>query len=416
VRRALVVLALAGCAQHQASPTAGVVNSLELEMIDPALDALGSPTAPVAAQSATFNVIARDERGQQFTGDVDVNVFISFGGVKTGGQGKCGSDDSGTKPLTTLHLTAGQLMSAKIALPSAFGATSLWLDEPQSHATGASPTIYFRNPFISDVQTPPDLSAANATFCSPFNGKYIIVDHAQASGELVVSSVFSDAFVITDTGASAFNNIYLYAFGKPPSYIVPGKVVSSFSGNVSKFIGFTELNFPLFDAPDANPVDPTLLPAPLVLSFADHSSISKLLGVDAGVVTYTGTLCNPDPPNPSHDSNIQKTIDSWIKFNQFVVDGDGTCGAFTNYAVELPAKTLGAFDPLVNVGKTVTITGMLRNNSGQNPELDNNNQTIACDPTENPCALGSCINGICMKGAFNFWTIQPRTPADVTVQ
>ena len=65
---------------------------------------------------------------------------------------------------------------------------------------------------------------------------------------------------------------------------------------------------------------------------------------------------------------MQKTIDSWSKFNQFVVDNDGTCDAFTNFAVELPAKVLGTVRSAARyVGKTVTVTGMLRNNSGQNP-------------------------------------------------
>ncbi len=50
-------------------------------------------------------------------------------------------------------------------------------------------------------------------------------------------------------------------------------------------------------------------------------------------------------------------------------------------AIELPAKILGSFDPLMNVGATATFTGMLRNNSGQNPYLDANGNTLACSTT-----------------------------------
>src|SRR5262249_415122 len=159
-------------------------------------------------------------------------------------------DDTGTMPIATIHLTQGTALQQQVTLPQAFGPTAIWLDEPISHATGASPVIYFRNPLIADVQTPPDLLAANATFCTPFDPKFIIIDHATASGKLVVTSVFGNAFAVTDTGGTIFNSIYLFSFGKPPGYIVPGKVLKSFSGNVSKFVGFTELNFPLFDPAD----------------------------------------------------------------------------------------------------------------------------------------------------------------------
>src|SRR5262249_52732826 len=154
--------------------------------------------------------------------------------VKTGLVSNCGADDTGTQPIKTIHLTGGQATNQMVALPQAFGSTTIWIDEHTSHATGASPTIYFRNPLISDIQTPPDLMAPNATFDTPFNKKFIIIDRAAGAGQLVVSSVFGNAFAVTDTGASEFNSIYVFSFGKPPGYIVPGKVLLSFSGNVSK--------------------------------------------------------------------------------------------------------------------------------------------------------------------------------------
>jgi len=143
---------------------------------------------------------------------------------------------------------------------------------------------------------------------------------------------------------------------------------------------------------------------------------TTLLQWDASTVVYTGKICDPDPPNPNNDPNIQSTQKQWLNFNEFVVDGDGTCSSLTNYGVQLPGKLLGSFDPLKNVGATITVVGMLRNNSGQNPYLDPNGMTIPCDDVTNICQMGACVDGICKKGAFNFWTIAPRTPADVTVQ
>jgi hypothetical protein len=388
------------------------VATLEVQLLDPPPDKLGSPQAPVNVKSTTFNVIARDATGAVVPKDVEAHVFISFGGVKTGANSACGADGTGTKPIETVMLANGALMNHKVDLPLAFGSTSVWIDDPASGTTGASPTIFFRNAFIPEVQTPPDVNAPNATFCSPFNGKFLLVDKATANGQLVVSSVFGNAFAITDTGAPTFNSIYLFAFGKPPGSIVEGRVVKSFSGNYSKFVGFTELNFPLFDVdPNSALVTP---PAPVTLTFADLTNIPKMLGSTASTVQYVGTICNPFPPNPNNDANIQKTRDSWTKFNQFVVDNNGQCDAFSNLAVELPAKVLGPFDPLQVVGKQATFVGMLRNNSGQNPYIDNNGNTISCT-TQMPCTKGTCIDGTCYKNAFNFWTITPRRQDDITV-
>src|SRR5262249_55116685 len=153
--------------------------------------------------------------------------------------------------------------------------------EPVSHATGASPIIYFRNPLIAEVQTPADVTAINATFCSPFSGKFLTFDQASPGGQLVVTSVFSNAFSVTDTGLPGYhyNSIYLFAFGKPPDDIVPGRVIKKFSGNFSKFVGFTELNFPLFTADDQAPL--ATVPDPVVLAYADLGNTDKLLGADA---------------------------------------------------------------------------------------------------------------------------------------
>ena len=415
MRYTLVALLLVGCAQQKASPTAALLTTLDVQLVDPPPDGLGSPMAPVDVKQATFNVIAHDEQGNVVNQDVDVDVFISFGGVKTGANSACGADESGTQPIERVTLKGGMLMNHTVQLPLAFGSTSIWVDEPVSGATGASPTIYFRNAFIAEAQTPADLTATNATFCSPFNGKFLVFDHATGTGQLVVTAVYSNAFTVTDTGVAPgqFNSIYLFAFGKPPSDIVEGRVITDFSGNYSKFVGFTELNFPLFNVAD-NTVPLAPVPPPVPLTYADIGNIAKMLGASSSVVSYTGTICNPLPPNPTNDPNIQKTIDSWNKYNQFVVDNDQTCDDFTNIAVELPSKVLGAFDPLQSIGKSATFTGMLRNNSGQNPYLDANGNAISCSSTV-PCAKGTCITGTCYKNAFNFWTLDPRRQEDIVI-
>jgi hypothetical protein len=402
---ALAALAC-GCTDHRPPLTAGGISSLQLTLKSPDPAKLGQPNAPVTAPTtATFDITALDDNDQLFPGEIDVQVYLSFGGVKIGANPGCFGGGS-LDPLATVHLSAGKVQNYQVALPPAYGATTIWLDEPFFHATGASPTMYLRNPYVSEVQTPPDLSATNATYCTPFNNKFIIVDQASQGGRLVVSSVFGDAFTVTDTGPGDylhFNSIYLYAFGKPPSYIVPGKILTRFSGNIAKFVGFTEVNFPLFYLDVNQPENPSLLPPPVVVTNDDTANLPKLLSLDAGVVTLTDVECDPQAPG---------AIDQWRKYNQFVVGA--ACDSFNDFAVELPEKVLGSFDPLQTVGRTITFTGMLQNSSGQNPVPGPAGTTISCS-TKSPCKTGNCVEGECRKNPFNFWTIKPRTPDDVIV-
>jgi hypothetical protein len=404
VIRALVLSSLlAGCVTNQPSPTAGQINSLELKLIDPPPTALGSEKNPVMAQQVTIDVIARDDQGQQFPVDADVEVYISFGGVKSGDTAGC--DFSKTiKPITVLKLQGGAVRNQVIQLPAAFGPTTVWLDEPKSHAAGASPTIFFRHPRIPDVTTPPDLAAANATFCTPFNRKYVQITEGSNGGKLVVSSVFGNAFAVTDTGVSTFNSIYVFSFGRPPSYIVRGRVLDEVTGNLSKFIGFTELNFPLFRG--NSEINPNILPAPVPLAAADINNIPKILGQVASEVSWTGLICDPLAP---------ASLEQWLKFNTFIADQAGTCDSFTNLSVQLPAKVVGTFDPLQNIGKPVKFVGMLRNSSGQNPVTDVNGNMVACDAAT-PCVTGTCVEAFCRRGAFNFWTVNVRGSSDIAVQ
>ncbi len=412
----LVVVA-SGCNEQKPNGLLNIISTLQVTMVSPSPSALGTPTDPIALDQAVINVAALDANGSPFPATTDIGVFISFGGLKTGAAGSCGADTSGNFPLSTIHLTGGIATNQTIPMGGAFGATTIWLQEATSSATGASPTIYFRNPLISDVQTPPDLTAQNATFCSTFNNKYIVIDHATGNGQLVVSSVFGDSFAITDTGATTFNSMLIYTYSNPGLGIVPGTDITSFSGDVNKFVGFTELNFPLYNNDNNAPLAPVPSPIPLTAAQVSSGDIPGLLGADASTVVSTGTICQPYPPNPTNDPDIAETDKSWVSYNQFVLDGGGgaPCDSFSNFAVELPTKTFGAFDPIASTGKTATVVGMLVNNSGQNPELDGNGMTIPCSAT-NVCLAGTCVSGICKKGAYNFWTIQPRTPADITVQ
>ena len=96
-----------------------------------------------------------------------------------------------------------------------------------------------------------------------------------------------------------------------------------------------------------------------------------------------------------------------------MLDADTTCSSISNYTIALPAKKVGDFDPLQRIGDTITVTGVLRNSSGQNPVTDADGNKVACDDST-PCPSGNCQDdGFCYKTAFNFWTVYPTTASDL---
>jgi hypothetical protein len=248
--------------------------------------------------------------------------------------------------------------------------------------------------------------APNAAYCTPFDRRFVTIDHATSGGQLAVESRFGDAFTVRDTGAATFGSLYIYSFGRPPFYIVPGKRVRSFSGNISKFVGFTEVNFPLFDIPEDPPM-PQILPAPTLLAAADTSNLAKLLGLAASTVKASGAVCDVTAP---------AAAEQWIKYSTFVLDGgSAACDAFTSFSVQLPAKVVGGFDPTMSAGKKATIVGMLKNSSGQNAVVDALGNPVPCDAM-NACASGTCVGSVCKKSPYNFWTIVVRDGSDISLQ
>lgn len=474
-------LLVAGCERRLDQAAVTGLQSFRVTLLDPLPDpstgVVGSAQAPLSPGSVTFTVEALGPRGERVvtpcTVDaeccppgadcgaagaprcedgqcaLDARVFLSFAGNKVGLTGNCRAlgDDH---PLALVHLAGGVSAPVTTALRTAFGTATLWVEDPITAALGTSPLLYFAAPTIPDVQTPPDLSSSTFTWCSAWDGRHAIIDHATAAGsppgQLVVTSVFNDSYVVADTGArfvagadpskdrGGFNHLYVYSFGRPPRPVVPGRVLRSLSGNVSKFIGFTELNFPLQEYDDAVVGTPPVYPLTLADRGASLGSSAltnqRMLRLDAATVSVTGSVCpiatDPADPNASQ----------WLKFNQFTVDmGDGVCDSFRTYSVQLPAKTLGAFDPLAVMNRKTalaTFTGMLRNSSGQNDACKGTAgpQSVACrgdadcaaaaarqaDPTcRTNLGKASCVEGSCRRGVYNFWTVQLRSAADLQV-
>lgn len=459
---AALLVAGAGCDKKIVSDVTGL-SSLRVTMVNPAIDPatgyIGSPQAPVSPQALVIDVEAVGADGQPLAEDLDADVFLSFGGNKVGQITACGTG-SDLNPITTIHLTAGVAKAQQIPVVAAFGETALWIEEKATHALGASPRIYFPAPRIPDIVRPLDLSGPTATYCSPFNGRHVIVTDATGpKGQLVVTSVFGGAYVVADTGApfdpkdplSGFNHLYVFTFGRPPIEVRPGLLMDELSGNISKFNGFSELNFPLerwqTDDTDAPVYDASAVPAPVTLGKGDKGNNLRLLQLAGATVQVTGSVCCI---RTGGDTCCGETApcdpdDQWQKFNTFVVNvGDGVCDSFSGFSVAMPTKILGDFDPakVASTPSKFQFTGMLQNNSGQNEACKGypGPQMVTCDPkkgaVKNPdciaaaapllakdpndtcggyLAKGVCVEGTCRRGAYNFWNIVPRTADDVIV-
>ena len=66
-------------------------------------------------------------------------------------------------------------------------------DVDPTYATGSSPILYYRNPFIADIQTPVSETALDALSSSPLQDKQTGVNKSRygATGRLVITSIFA---------------------------------------------------------------------------------------------------------------------------------------------------------------------------------------------------------------------------------
>lgn len=431
-----------GCQTDLGQVTSGV-QSFKLTLLDPAPDPttgeVGSSGGSVEPGSVTFDLAALGADGQLVAGEFDVDVYLSFAGEKVGTVSQCGGD-RGNKPLASIHLSNGVAAHQTVPLVKAYGPTALWVEDRASPAIGASPIMHFAFPTIADLQTPLDPNAPTATYCSPWSGRHVTVDRATGDGQLVVTSVFPNAYVVADTGAmydpatdrGGYNHLYVFSFGRPSGGIVAGRVLSQVSGNLSKFNGFSELNFPLQTYGSAK----AAVPPVYALLASDMGNNKKLLKLDAATVRVSGKVCCVQTGDVCCGSAAPCAADDqWVKYNTFLLDLGKGCDAFDAVSVALPGKTFGTFDPLSVAGsdRTLTVTGMLKNSSGQN-QACKGGPDVACTSNDdclqaalNPdlqkipgCGAAlvnaNCVEGSCRKGAFNFWTVQPRLPSDISLQ
>jgi hypothetical protein len=390
---AAVGLALAGCVDREAGVTG--TQSIRVELAAPADPGAIDRRLPDGLQTATINLTAYDAAGEvdvSFASEVD--VYAQFLGTLSptfdptyNGQ---------VVPLTSVAMAAGVATGVVVPLPLLFGQSTLWVDDGRSenptYATGASPTLWFREPHIADIQRPESETALDALTLSPLQNKQITINTSRygKSGRFVVTSVFSQGYTVSDTQcadengappcvAAAYDHVVVFSFSAPRGengrLLEQGQIIDGFSGGVAEFNGLTEISFPA-TLGGSDEINPARVPAPVKLEVSWFNPLSDPAGRinfernEAAAIEITNaTVCPLD--------------DDYDTFNQWKIDPTGTGACGNNVLNVITAGVINGFDPAALVGKVVPrVVGVLR-----------------------PVEIGN----------FNVWIIFPRSLADLTL-
>jgi hypothetical protein len=398
MKRAGLIVALAACTDHGGSVATGT-QSLKIDLVSPADPGDPNNRRPgTPAPMITVNVTALDADGNlDPTFDRDVYAYAQFLGTLTPALG--------SNPLATFKVTAGKAMNVTVQLPPVFGPTTLWIDDGKNtdptYATGTSPTIWFNDPFIKDIQTPSNPMSIDALGESPLDGKNVGVSKSQygARGRLVITSVFAQGYTVADVQcadamgnppcvAGPYDHLEVFTFSaardQEGRFIQEGQVIDGFAGGISEFNGLTEIGFPQSFVNDAPDVNPAREPTPVKV---DPATWFNGLSDPNGEINFEKNEAGPI----EIDNGIVCPLDAdYATYKQWKLEptgmGGSACGGH-NVINIITAGVIAEFDPATVVGKTLPkVVGILR-----------------------PVNI---IN----NGTFNVWIIYPRSLADLTLQ
>lgn len=385
MKRAAFLLVAAACVDHKA-PIEGT-QSLAVTITSPADPGSMDNRLADTARTVTYNLQALDQDGNPDASYTrDVQVYVQYLGTLTPYLGQ--------SPLATVHVANGVAMNQSITLPPVFGPTSIWFDDGKdmdaTYATGASPTLWYRDPYIQDIQKPLDEMALDALSASPLQNKNLDVRQSRygADGRLVVSSVFSQGYTVADMQcapggappctAGDYDQIEVFSFSAPSDQhgnkLVEGQVITGFAGGVSEFNGLTEVGFPQSFTPDGAPdVNPAREPTPVKIdaSWFSTNKINFERNEAGPIEVDNGVVC-------PLDSDFEM-------YSQWKLAPSGDMADCSGHNV-INLITVGVIqtDPATLVGMTLPkVVGILR-----------------------PVNIGS----------FNVWIIYPRGDADLTLQ
>lgn len=389
----ILLLAAVGCTEHNDGVTG--TQSLSIEMVAPTDPGTVNNRLADNAHAVTVNIKALDAENQVDTSfSSTINVYAQFLGTLTPALGE--------QPLTTIEVEAGVANNKSITLPdSVLGATTLWFDNGHGVArdyvpgpvTGTTPTLWYRDPYISDIQTPAVETALDALSATPLTDKQIAVSASRygANGKMVVTSVFAQGYTLSDVNCTTrpcttepYNHVVIFSFSAPRDQrgevLLVGDIVRKFNGGVEEFNGLTEIGFPASFTTDATHMDKehdeAALPAPVKLDpttwfkpLSDANGRINFERNEAGLIEIdNATVCPLD--------------DDYATYKQWKIDPSAMGACTGDNVINLITQgTDFTIDPATLVGKKITkLVGVLR-----------------------PVNIGS----------FNVWIVYPRGEADI---
>lgn len=395
--------ALVACTDTRA-PITGT-QSIKVELVSPADPGSIDNRLPDTARAVTFKLTAIGPDDQPDTSFHNtLQVYVQYLGTLT--------PYFGSTPFATVNMTNGT-GTLTATLPPVFGPTTVWFDDGAdsgaTYATGVSPTLWYRDPYIADIQMPASEGAVNALTDSPLENKNVDVRITRygANGCLLVTSLFSQGYTLADvkcagpscappctvqpqpalasapggTGGIGYDFIEVFSYSAPLDqlhrFLNEGSVIDGFAGGISNFDGLIEVGFPQTFVTDNTHVCTACEP--------------PAIKIDASGSTSTDWFTNPINFKRAQAALVEidnvKVCDldsDFTTFKQWKVDPSGVGGNClgNRRVINVITSQSTDLDPQTLVGKTLpSIKGILR--------------------------------PIMLPG-FDVWIIYPRSMADIT--
>ena len=400
IRFGAVLLLLGACTEMKDGIEG--TQSLKVELVSPTTGGSSMQRLMDSQRAITINVTAMGPDGEvDTTFDRDVQVYSQFLGTLT--------PKLSEMPLTSFRVTGGKATGKVVMLPIAYGPTTLWIDDGKdsdpTFATGTSPTLWYRDPWISDLQTPRSETGLDALSSIPLENKQVSVTTSRygARGRLVVTSVFSQGYTVSDVECAdaagnppctsqAYDHAMVFSFSAPRGaqgeHILEGQTIDGFAGGVAEFNGLTEIGFPQTFTTGDEQVNKAREPAPVVADLettvTPQSWFDALTAPGGGVINFERNeagliqLNNVKVCDPDND---------YMTYKQWKLDPSGmggNCMGNRKVINVITAGTVSEIDPPSLKGRTFTkVVGVLR-----------------------PVNIGT----------FNVWIIYPRSSADLVLQ